>query len=689
MVDRLRVTELDFDTIKSNLKTFLNQQSEFTDYDFEGAGLSVLIDLLAYNTHYNAYYLNMVANEAFLDTALLRDSAVSHAKVLNYVPYSTKAPIATIDFSINSTSYTPATCTLSEGFAFLSNQIDSKTYNFVVLDQDGNDLTVSKTGTNFLFSDIQIYEGQLISYNFTHIESSNPKQVFTLPDANIDTTTLKVTVRPSTANSATTSYTKVTDVLDITASSEVFFLQEERNGRYQIYFGNDDVGKSLPDGAIVSATYLLTNGTAANKANNFVATASVVDSLGNILTNFTITPVSAAAGGAERESVDDIKYSAVAQFSTQNRLVTFKDYESYILNNYPTLEAVSVWGGEDNVPPVYGKVFVSLKPSDGFYISESEKQRIIDEIIAPKAIVTIQTQIVDPEYLYLIIENNVQYDPTKTTSGVSTIKEAIRTSILSYRDAELNKFSAKFIVSKMQDYVDGTDTNAIVGSETVVRIQKRFEPTANTSESYTVSFNLPLHRGTITNKLTSTEFVVRDSDGINRTVSFDEIPQSYSGISSIDITNPGTGYITAPTVTITGDGTGAVAKATIVNGVVESITVTNRGIDYTRAVVTLTGGSGYGALASGVIDSRTGTIRTIYYDTNAERQIVDSDAGEIDYDNGIITINSIKIISVSSTDGYIRLTIQSEKGLIQTVRNTIITIDEDDPTSIVTTLEDI
>lgn len=683
MVDRLRITELDFDTIKSNLKTFLNQQAEFTDYDFEGSGLSVLIDLLAYNTHYNAYYLNMVANEAFLDTALLRDSAVSHAKTLNYVPHSARAPVAIIDFTVESNTTTSATMTLNQGFSFLSNQIDSKSYNFVVLD----DVTVTKSNTEFVFENLEIYEGQLVSYNFTYNQSSNPKQIFTLPDDNIDTTTLKVTVTPNAGNTATTVYNKVTEILDIDATSEVFFLQEERNGKYQIYFGNDVVGKSLADGSVVTATYLLTNGEAANKANNFVATASVVDSLNNSLTDFTINPISAASGGSARESVDDIKFSAAAQFSTQNRLVTFKDYESYILNNYPNLDSVSVWGGEENTPPVYGKVFVSLKPADNYFISETEKQRIIDEIISPKSIVAVQTEILDPEYLYLVVENNVQYDGKKTTSSETAIKQNIRNAILAYRDRELNKFDARFILSKLQDDVDETDTNAILGSETVVRVQKRFEPTLNSSQAYTINFNVPLHRGTISNKLVSSEFIVNDSNGIARTVTFEEIPQSYSGISSISISNPGTGYTTAPTVTITGDGVGATATATVVNGSIQSIEVTNRGIDYTRAIVTISGGNGYGATATAVIDARTGALRTIYYDTNAERQVVDSTAGTIDYDSGIVTINDINIRSVVTSDGLIRLSIESEKGIIQSVRNTIITVDEEDPTSIVTTLE--
>ena len=683
MADRLRISELDFDTIKSNLKTFLNQQSEFTDYDFDGAGLNILLDILAYNTHYNAYYLNMVANEAFLDTALLRDSAVSHAKTLKYVPHSTRAPVAIIDFSVESNTTTAATMTISDGFSFLSNQIDSKSYNFVVLD----DVTVTKANSKFVFENLEIYEGQLVTYNFTHNSATNPKQVFTLPDNNIDTTTLKVTVAPSVGNTSTSVYNKVTDILNVDGTSEVFFLQEERSGKYQIYFGNDVVGKSLPDGASVSTTYLLNNGTAANKANNFVATATLTDSLGNSQTNFTITPVSAAAGGADRESVDDIKFSAAAQFSTQNRLVTFKDYESYILNNYPNLDSVSIWGGEDNVPRVYGKVFVSLKPTANYYISEAEKERIIDEIISPKAIVAVQTEILDPEFLYLIVESDVQYDAKKTNSSETAIKQSIRNAVLTYRDRELNKFDTRFILSKMQDDIDETDLNAILGSETIVRVQKRFKPAIGVSQAYTINFNVPLHRGTISNKLVSSEFGVNDSNGVRRNVTFEEIPQSFSGITSISITNPGVGYTTAPTVTITGDGTGATATATIVNGSIQSIDVSNRGIDYSRAIITITGGGGYGATATAVIDARTGVLRTIYYDTNAERQIVDSTAGTIDYDTGVITIDDINIRSIDTDDELIRLSIESEKGIIQSVRNTILTIDEEDPTSIVTTLE--
>jgi len=685
MVDRLRVTELDFDTIKQNLKNFLKQQSEFQDYDFDGAGLSILLDILAYNTHYNAYYLNMVANESFLDTALLRDSAVSHAKTLGYTPYSTKSPVAIIDFIVESNTTTSGTCTLPEGFSFLSNQIDSKAYNFVVL----NDTNVTKSNTQYIFENLNLNEGQLITYSFNYDKGSNPKSIFELPDVDIDTTTIKVSVTPNAANSATTVYQKVTDVLDIISTSEVFFLQESRGGLFQIYFGNDVVGKALPDGAIVSVTYLVTNGTLANKANNFVATATVTDSLGNSLSNFTIIPKSGASGGADRESVDNIKFSAAARFSTQNRLVTFKDYETYILNNYPNINSISVWGGEDNDPPVYGKVFISMNPRDNYYISETEKQRIIQEIVSPKSIVTVTSQIIDPEYLYLIIESQIQYDSKRTTQTQETIRQNIRNAIFNYSTTFLNKFNAKFVNSKIETAIDNVDLNSIIGNRVVTRVQKRFEPTLNQNSSYQLNYNTTLHKGTAANKLVSTEFQVRDALGVTRTVTIEEVPLSFTGISSILITNPGLNYLLAPTVTITGDGVGATAEAVIVNGQLEKINIINRGINYTKAVVTIGGGGGVGAEASAVVDAKIGTLRTVYFDSNAQRQIVDSNVGDINYETGKISLNDINIIGVSSSDGLIRVSIEAEEGIIESVRNTIITIDEQDPVSIVLSLTNV
>jgi hypothetical protein len=575
--------------------------------------------------------------------------------------------------TVESGSTTVDTVTIPKGFVLLSNTIDNQTYNFNVM----ADTTVTKSGTKYFFENLEIKEGQFVAYSFTQDESANPKAIFEIPDADVDTNTISVSVRPSSSNSQVTIYNKVTDILDVTGSSEVYFLQEARGGKFKIYFGDNVIGKKINNGAIINVTYLSTNGKAADKASSFTVSAAI-----GALTNIIVDTVSVAAGGTNRETVSEVKYNAVAQFATQNRLVTFKDYESYITKNYPSLDSISVWGGEEETPPVYGKVFISIKPKTDYYISETEKQRILDDIVKPKSIVSVQTEFRDPEYLYLLVNNYIQYDPKKTTVSADGIKNNIRNAIIGYRNSKLNKFGAKFILSKMQDSVDATNLNSIIGSETIVRLQKRFLPVLNQSKNYTIIFNAPLHRGTITNKLTSTSFNVLDMDGVERTVILDEIPQSYSGVTSIGVTDAGTGYTSAPTVTITGDGTGALAEAVIVNGRVQNINITNRGTDYTRAVVTITGGDGYGAKAVAIVDGRVGTLRTIYYDSAAQRQIVDTNVGEIDYDSGTINIYDINILSVLSDDGYIRLSFESEKGIVETIRNTIITIDENDPTSI-------
>ena len=675
---RLQISDLDFDQIKTNLKAYLKQQSQFQDYDFDGAGLNILLDILAYNTHYNSYYLNMVANEAFLDTALLRDSVVSHAKTLGYIPFSVTAPRAIVNVTVDSGTTTPETLTIPKGFTFSSNLIDSLSYNFVVLEET----TVTKSNTSFFFENLDIYEGSLVSYVFNYTENSNPKSVFVLPDNNIDTKTISVSVSPNVGNTSTQVYNQVTDILDITSTSNVYFLQESKNGNYEIYFGDGVVGKALNDGAVVTVTYLITNGVAANQTNGFVAASSI-----GAYSDIVVDVVDVASGGSTRETVDSIKYSAAAQYATQNRLVTVKDYESYIKSKYPSVDSLSVWGGETETPKVFGKVYIALKPKANYFISETEKQRIIDDIINPKSIVSVSAEIRDAQFLYLIVESRVQYDPKKTSSDEGTIRTNIRQAILDYRDTNLNKFAGTFILSKLQDAIDATNGDSIIGSETVVRVQRRFQPQLNESVSYTIKYNVPIHRGTLTNKLTSTLFTVFDITGTVRTAQFDEAPQSFTGISSIQITNPGTGYTTTPTVTITGDGTNATAEAVIVNGRIQSINITNRGVDYTRATVSITGGNGYGAEALAVIDGKTGTLRTIYYDSLAQRQIINSNAGTIDYDNGIVTINNIRFLSIDSTDGLIRVTIESEKGIIESTRDTILTIDEDDPIAISTILE--
>ena len=675
---RLQISDLDFDQIKTNLKAYLKQQSQFQDYDFDGAGLNILLDILAYNTHYNSYYLNMVANEAFLDTALLRDSVVSHAKTLGYIPFSVTAPRAIVDVTVNSGTTTPETLTIPKGFTFSSNLIDSLSYNFVVLEES----TVTKSNTSFFFEDLEIYEGSLVTYVFNYTENSNPKSIFVLPDNNIDTTTISVSVSPNVGNTSTQVYNQVTDILDITSTSEAYFLQESKNGNYEIYFGDGVVGKALNDGAVVTVTYLVTNGVAANQTDGFIAAAPI-----GAYSDIVIDVVDVASGGATRETVDSIKYSAAAQYATQNRLVTTSDYESYIKSKYPSIDSLSVWGGEDETPKVFGKVYISLKPKTNYFISETEKQRIIDEIINPKAIVSVNAEIRDPEFLYLIVESIVQYDPKKTSLDEGTIRNNIRQAILDFRDTNLNKFAGTFVLSKLQDAIDSTNGEAIIGSETIVRVQRRFKPKLNESASYTVQYDVPIHRGTLIDKLTSTQFTVFDVTGVVRAAQFEEATQSFTGISSIQVINPGTGFTTTPTITITGDGSNATAEAVIVNGKIQSINITNRGTDYTRATISITGGNGFGAEAVVVIDGKVGTLRTVYFDSLAQRQIINSNAGTINYDTGEIIINDIRFLSVNSDDGLIRLTIEAEKGIIESKKRNILTIDETDPIAISTILE--
>jgi hypothetical protein len=675
---RLQISDLDFDQIKTNLKAYLKQQSQFQDYNFEGAGLNILLDILAYNTHYNSYYLNMVANEAFLDTALLRDSVVSHAKTLGYIPFSVTAPRAVVNVTVNSGTTTPETLTIPKGFTFSSNLIDSLSYNFVVLEES----TVTKSNTSFFFEDLEIYEGSLVSYVFNYTENSNPKSIFVLPDNNIDTKTISVSVSPNVGNTSTQVYNQVTDILDITSTSEVYFLQESKNGNYEIYFGDGVIGKALNDGAVVTVTYLVTNGVAANQTDGFIAAAPI-----GAYSDIVIDVVDVASGGATRETVDSIKYSAAAQYATQNRLVTTSDYESYIKSKYPSIDSLSVWGGEDETPKVFGKVYISLKPKTNYFISETEKQRIIDEIINPKAIVSVSAEIRDPEFLYLIVESLVQYDQKKTSLDEGTIRNNIRQAILDFRDTNLNKFAGTFVLSKLQDAVDSTNGEAIIGSETVVRVQRRFKPKLNESASYTIQYDVPIQRGTLVDKLTSTQFTVFDIAGVVREAQFEEATQSFTGISSIQVINPGTGFTTTPTITITGDGSNATAEAIIVNGKIQSINITNRGTDYTRATISITGGNGFGAEAVVVIDGKTGTLRTVYFDSLAQRQIINSNAGTINYDTGEIVINDIRFLSVNSDDGLIRLTIEAEKGIIESKKRNILTIDETDPIAISTILE--
>lgn len=684
MADRLNVTELDFDTIKTNLKNFLKQQSEFSDYDFEGAGLSVLLDILAYNTHYNAYYMNMLANESFLDSAILRNSVVSHAKKYGYTPRSIRAPVAKINFNINSLSSTPGSLTLPKGYTFVSNLIDTRSYNFITLD----DMTVSKTGNNFVFTNVSIYEGTLVNYSYTHSQTTNPKQIFVIPDENVDTSTLKVTVRQSSSNLTSVVYNLNTDVLNVDSTSTVYYLQEGQNGKYEIYFGDDILGKKIPDGGVITLNYIVTNGSLSNKANNFIATTPI-----GSYTNFTVSSISAASGGTLKETVDQIKFAAPLQFTSQNRAVTKNDYIKLIQQKYPQFESVNVWGGEENVPPVYGKVFIAAKPKLGFEVTDAEKEFVKEEIIKPISVLTVTPEIVDVDYNYLKLISKIYYDPTKTISNVNNLKTSVQAKIENFCEENLNTFNSIFRSSLLKTEIDNLD-DSIVSNELELFVTKKFRPDLINSNSYTLDYGITLDKGTTVDNLYSNpEFTMLDESSIQRQCFFEEVPSSFTGVESITVTNPGIGFISTPTIEIVGDGEGAVAFATIVNGKLSKITVTNPGVGYTTAVIRISGGGGRLATASAVLEGRFGQLRIVYYKpdeiTNENTKVIlnsgknNGVVGSIDYFLGKIYINEFNPLDVANDFGEISINIRPKISVISSVRDKMLAFDGEDPTSVV------
>ena len=685
MADRLNVTELDFDSIKTSLRTFLRQQTEFQDYDFEGAGLSVLLDILAYNTHYNAYYLNMIANEAFLDSASLRNSVVSHAKRVGYTPRSVRAPKAIVTVNVATSSANAGSLTIPSGYAFSSSQLDGVSYNFVTIESN---TTTTKVANNFIFTNVPIYQGQLVSYAYTNSFSSNPKQTFTIPDANIDTSTLKVSVTQSSSNTETAVYDLSTNALTVDSNSEVYYLQEGKGGEYEIYFGDDVLGKKIPDGGIISVEYLITDSAASNKANSFVSTVSI----GGFSTIY-VNSIIAASGGTQRESVDSIKFAAPLSLLSQNRAVTKNDYIKLILQNYPSFEAVNVWGGEENDPPVYGKVFISAKPKLGFEVSDTEKDFVKNTILKPISVLTITPEIVDIDYNYLKIEANVFYNKSKMSLNDSELKAALKTVIQNYTDTNLNQFNSYFKFSGLETTIDDFN-RAIISNEVTLFVAKKFRPDLINSDNYILDYGFELNRGTTNdNFYSSPDFTMRDEDAISRQCFFEEIPSSFTGLESVTVNNPGFGYTSTPTVTIVGDGTGAVATATIVNSKLSKITVTNPGVGYTTAAVQITGGSGTSGSGLAVLEGRYGKLRISYFkadeiSSQSTKVVLNANKnsgiiGEIDYSLGKITINSFNPIAVNNDFGDISVHIKPKVSIIQSKLNKMLVLDSDDPTSVI------
>jgi hypothetical protein len=678
----IQITDLDFSTIKNNLKTYLQSQDTLKDYNYDGSALSVLLDVLAYNTQYNAYYLNMVANEMFLDTAMVRNSVVSQAKLLGYTPKSAIAPQALINLRVN--QVTDNILTLPKYTNFLSEAIDGIHYTFTTTDAT----TVPVSNNQALFQNVLIKQGNPASYSYSVDETNNPTFTFKLKDTNVDTSTLQVLVQESSSNSSYQIYTEASNYLTLNGNSLVYFLQEGLNGYYEIYFGNGILGKKLKNGNIVRLSYVITSGVSAEKANSFV----LMDSVGGYA-NTVVESVAPATQGYSKESITSIKFQAPKSYSAQGRAVTKEDYITAIQQNTLgySFDAVNVWGGQENNPPVYGQIFVSMKPSGGYNLTQTQKTRLIQDVIKPISVMTVEPTIVDPDYTYIKVTANVYYDPKKTNATAAQIENSVRTAIYNVGLTNLNTFNSTFSSYLFNTAINNVD-NAIITNEISIQLQKKFYPILSRPTTYTFYYGAPLEKGMFlsgVNSSPSAQFRSTENPAIIIPGVFvEEVPTSTGGVESLSILNKGFGYQYTPTVTISGDGSGATAVATInTDGTIRAITVTSSGNNYTSAIATITPASGdtTGKLGAATVtlQGQYGTLRTFYNNTQFVKTVLNSNAGTIDYVNGIVTLNSFSPVQVDNDLGQLTVSANPTTTIISSTYNRIITIDPYDPNAIV------
>ena len=473
---RIEITDLDFDSVKANFKTFLSQQNSFTDYNFEGSGMSVLMDLLAYNTHYLAFHANMLANEMFIDTALTRSSAVSHAKALGYIPSSTKSANATIDVTVRGVPLSQKSVVMAAGTIFTTT-VNDVSYQFVTI---GDHTATSDTGI-FMFTDIKIYEGTRIRYTYT-VDSSNLEQQFVIPSSAADTGTIVVSVQTSSSDVTTEVYTLNTDYAVLDSTSLKYFIQEIEDGKYEVYFGDGVNGKKPIDGNIVILDYVVTNGSIADGASAFVASSTVGG-----YSNVNVTTTSSAAGGGDAESVDSIKFNAPLKYAAQGRAVTPDDYKAIVPTVYTNIKSIQCWGGEDNDPPIYGKVYVAIRPNTGTSLTTTTKNSIVTNL-KKYNVASIVPEIVDAEILYLVLGVTAKYNSTVTEKSKSDIQALVETTVSSFNTNNLQKFDSVFRHSKLLKDVDETDTS-ILSSTATLKLKRIVTPTLNAITKYTIAFN--------------------------------------------------------------------------------------------------------------------------------------------------------------------------------------------------------
>ena len=500
-----QVANLDFEDIKVALKEYLRSQSEFTDYDFEGSALSTLIDTLAYNTYYTAFNTNMVVNELFIDSATLRDNVVAIAKQLGYRPKSATAPTAYVSFNV--TYGNPTTDTeliLKKGTGFISSY-DNNVYQYVVTD-DVKAQVVNDVAT---FTNVEVKEGTQLVNTFT-VNTSLKSQRFILDNQNIDTNTIRVKVFP-TGGSFSEPYLVADNILGVDGTSKVFFLDEIEDERYEILMGDGVLGKKLENNARIEVSYLTTSGPESNGVRTFVFSGVLENPNGVSPSSFTtsITSTTASAGGEEIESTQKIKYTAPKSYGTQDRAVTSQDYEAIVRQIYPATSDIIIFGGEDQVPPEYGKVFISLKPKDASYLTSLTKQSIIADL-KKYVVASVEPKLVDPSILYVELTSKIYYNGSATDQTPAQIRDKVIGGVQSYLDtSDTEKFNGKFRHSKMVGVIDDAD-RSINSNLTEVTMRKDFYPSLNSTFYYEVCFQNAFDKDCDEPVLSSTGFRVTE-----------------------------------------------------------------------------------------------------------------------------------------------------------------------------------
>ena len=473
----ISVTGLSFDNIRANLRDFIKAKSEFADFDYEDSAIGTLLDLLAYNTYYNAFYVNMAANESFLESAQLYDSVVSHAKTLGYRPRSAQGATSNVRISFtDSATLSQRSLNIAKNSQFTAS-INGVSYIFVT----PKSYSISANSTNGFNDYINIVEGTPLTHRFLYTSANTS---FVLPNVNVDTSSITIS---GTVGANNQTFIRADDIFSVNSVSKVYFLDADRENLYKIYFGDGVYGASPDNNSTVTVNYRVCNGTRGNGANQFTGPGTLGGK-----SSYSISVAERASGGTSQESIDSIRFNAPRAFQTQNRAVSKNDYSSLILSLNPDLAAVNSWGGEENIPPIYGKVYVSVKPLVGTLISTARKSLIIEKI-KEYNVQSIDIVIADPTYLYIVPSITIRYNPTNTELSGSDIGNLVSQKIISYEASNLNLFSKKFRFSRFLDYITNAEPS-IVGATAKIFMQRKFSPSIVRSDDYILSFNQKIRR---------------------------------------------------------------------------------------------------------------------------------------------------------------------------------------------------